>query len=141
VAELDKRKESDPFPSQDPQPAAPDYSQPTLYDAKKALDAGDVRKARLILEQLAQGTPSPETLLLLAQLELDNPKKQPDALEHLRQAVALDPQYTTAWLTLANYWSLRSQPDKQRRCLEKILTYEPNNRDVKDALNYLGHKK
>jgi tetratricopeptide (TPR) repeat protein len=138
---LDKRSDPDPFPGQDPQPAAPDYSQPTLYDAKKALDAGDVRKARLMLEKLAQSNPNAETFLLLAQLELDNPKKQSKALEHLRQAVALEPQHTTAWLTLANYWSLRSQPDKQRRCLEKILHYEPNNRDVKDALQYLGPKK
>jgi len=138
---LDKPSDPGWFPGQDPQPAAPDYSQPTVYDAKKALNAGDVRKARLMLEKLAQTNPNAETLLLLAQLELDNPKKQPDALEHLRQAVALDPQSTTAWLTLANYWSLRGQPDKQRRCLEKILTYEPNNRDVKDALSYLGPKK
>ena len=138
---MDKPSDPDPFPGQDPQPAAPDYSQPTLFDAKKALNAGDVRRARLMLETLAQSNPNAETLLLLAQLELDNPKKQPEALEHLRQAVALDPQNTTAWLTLANYWSLRGQPDKQRRCLEKILTYEPNNRDVKDALAYLGHQK
>jgi Tfp pilus assembly protein PilF len=138
---LDKPSDPDPVPGQDPQPAAPDYSQPTLFDAKKALDAGEVRKARLLLEKLAQGNPTAETLLLLAQLELDNPKRQPDALEHLRQAVAVDPQCTTAWLTLANYWSLRGQPDKQRRCLEKILTYEPNNRDVREALGYLGPKK
>ncbi len=118
-------------------PATADYSQPSLFDAKKALTDGEVRKAHVMLERVVEQTPTAEALLLLAQIELDSMRKQPEALEHLRQAVAIDPQNTRAWLTLANYWSLRGQRDKQRRCLEKILAYEPNNRDVREALNYL----
>ena len=36
------------------------------------------------------------------------------ALERLRQATELQPTCTEAWLALANYWSLRGAPDKQR---------------------------
>jgi Tfp pilus assembly protein PilF len=94
-----------------------------------------------MLEDLAKNAPDAESLLLLAQLELDNPKRHTSALEHLRLAVAMAPQNTEAWLTLANYWSLRGQSEKQRRCLEKILAYEPGNRDVRDALELLLSKR
>ncbi len=138
---MDKPDAPDPSADLEARRASTDYSQPSLFDAKKALTDGEVRKAQFMLERLVQQTPTAEALLLLAQIELDSMRKHAEALEHLRQAVAIDPQNTPAWLTLANYWSLRSQPDKQRRCLEKILVYEPNNRDVKEALKYLTPAK
>ena len=130
-----------PSQLQDPQATASQLSEVSLYLAKKYLASGEIRKARTMLEELVRRTPDAESLLLLAQLELDNPKRHVDALEHMRQAVAMSPQYTEAWLTLANYWSVRGQPEKQRRCLEKVLAYEPSNRDVRDALTLLLTKK
>ena len=118
-----------------------DFSQPSVSAAKDFMATGEYRKARLMLEDLVKNAPDAESLLLLAQLELDNPKRHPSALEHLRRAVVIAPQNTEAWLTLANYWSMRGQTEKQRRCLEKILAYEPSNRDVRDALELLLTKK
>jgi tetratricopeptide (TPR) repeat protein len=94
-----------------------------------------------MLEGLVKETPDADSLLLLAQLELDNPKRHASALEHLRLATVMAPQHTEVWLTLANYWSMRGQADKQRRCLEKILAYEPTNQDVRSALELLLTKK
>jgi predicted Zn-dependent protease len=126
---------------QAPNPTTTDFAHASVTAAKDLIAMGELRRARLMLEGLVKTSPEPESLLLLAQLELDNPKRQPDALEHLRRAVAMEPQYTQAWLTLANYWSLRGHPDKQRRCLEKILAYEPRNADARDALELLITRK
>jgi Tfp pilus assembly protein PilF len=109
--------------------------------ARNLINTGEYRRARLMLEDLVKRAPDGDSLLLLAQLELENPKRHPSALEHLRLAVVMAPQNTEAWLTLANYWSTRGQSDKQRRCLEKILAYEPANHDVRDALEMLLTKK
>ena len=94
-----------------------------------------------MLEQLAEKEPEAETLVTLASLEIDNPKRQPSALEHIKRALELSPQLTQGWMMLANYWSLRGQPEKQKRCLEKILTYDKNNRDVRDALELIVVKR
>ncbi len=126
---------------QGPQFGAADFSQASLPLAKHLIDIGDLRKARLMLEQLVEMAPDAETLVTLASLEVDNPKRQQDALEHIKRALEMAPQLTQGWLMLANYWSLRGQPDKQKRCLEKILAYDPRNRDARDAIELIVVKK
>jgi len=137
---LDREQGGNPGAGTAPR-ATTDFSQSSTATAKSLIDAGQYRKARLMLEGLVKQTPEAEALLLLAQLELDNPKRHPIALEHLKQALVIAPDYTEAWLTLANYWSLKGQPDKQKRCLEKVLTYNPANKDVRLALELLITKK
>jgi Tfp pilus assembly protein PilF len=143
VEALDVGKDQDTAP---PQPKGPrstvtDFSQASLAAAQSLVDSGEYRRARLMLEDIVKNAPDAGALLLLAQLELDNPKRHPSALEHLRQAVVMAPENTEAWLTLANYWSMRGQSDKQRRCLEKILAYDPTNQDVRSALELILTKK
>ena len=105
--------------------------------AKQLIASNDQRKAAKLLEQVVTQVPDPEALLLLGKIEIQRIQTQPQALEHLRQATAAHPQLTEAWLMLANYWSLRSQPEKQRRCLEKILAYDPRNLDARNTLQLL----
>ena len=128
-------------PGQGPQPTEGDFVQANLPLAKHLIDIGDLRKARLMLEQLAEKEPDAESLITLASLEIDNPKRQPSALEHIKRALELSPQLTPGWLMLANYWGMKGQLEKQKRCLEKILTYDKNNRDVRDALELIVVKK
>ncbi len=128
-------------PGQYVQVSSSDFSNASVQLAKHLIDLGDLRKARLMLEQLVQTAPDAETLITLASLEIDNPKRQPAALEHIKRALEIQPQHTQGWLMLANYWGLRGQPEKQRRCLEKILTYDKNNRDVRDALELIVTKR
>ncbi|MCU0291652.1 MAG: hypothetical protein MUF10_06620 [Thermoanaerobaculaceae bacterium] len=109
----------------------------TLAQAKQLIASGDRRGALRLLEHVVAQVPDPEALLLLAKIEIERLQTQPQALEHLRQATAAHPQLTEAWLMLANYWSLRSQPEKQRRCLEKILAYDPRNLDARNTLQLL----
>ena len=141
AAELDRDQGKNPPQQQGPRSTTTDYSQASVAAAKNLIATGEFRRARVMLEDLVKRAPDGESLFLLAQLELDNPKRHPSALEHLRLAVVMAPQHTEAWLTLANYWSMRGQTEKQRRCLEKILAYEPANRDVRDALELLLTKK
>lgn len=136
-----KDQERDPAQNRGPRSTVTDFSQSSLATARDLVASGEYRRARLMLEDIVKNAPDADSLLLLAQLELDNPKRHPSALEHLRLAVVIAPQHTEAWLTLANYWSMRGQAEKQRRCLEKILAYEPGNRDVRSALEMLLTKK
>jgi len=138
---LDKDHDGNPAQQPGPRSTTTDFSQPSVEAARNLINTGEYRRARLMLEDLVKRAPDGDSLLLLAQLELENPKRHPSALEHLRLAVVMAPQNTEAWLTLANYWSMRGQVDKQRRCLEKILAYEPANHDVRDALEMLLTKK
>ncbi len=109
--------------------------------AKKAITAGNRREAKELLERVLRHARSAEALYLLSQLELDQPSTTPKALEHLREAVAINPIYTAAWLALANYWGARGETVKQRRCLEKILAYDSKNHDVREALELLAERK
>jgi Tfp pilus assembly protein PilF len=108
--------------------------------ARKAMAAGNTREAKDLLERTLRHARSAEALYLLSQLEMDHPSTTPQALEHLHEAVKLNPIYTAAWLALANYWGARGETAKQRRCLEKILTYDSKNHDVREALDLLAER-
>ena len=129
------------LPDDGEQSGAGDFVDANLPLAKHLIDIGDLRKARLMLEQLAETAPDADTLLTLASLEIDNPRRQPSALEHIKRALEIAPQTTQGWMMLANYWGLKGHPDKQKRCLEKILTYDKNNRDVRDAIELIVVRK
>ncbi len=109
--------------------------------ARELLRAGDVGMAVQLLDQAARLNPTAETLLLLARAEFKNPMWSQRALDHLKHAVALAPEFTEAWLELANFWATRKQEDRQRQCLERILDYEPANEDVRAALASLKRPK
>jgi hypothetical protein len=98
----------------------------------------DQAEAHKLLAKAVEVVADASALTVLAELEMHNPLWRPRALDRLKQAVAIDPRYTGAWFALANYWSLRLEPDKQRRCLEKILLYEPGNREARHTLDLLG---
>lgn len=106
-----------------------------LEFGKKVLASGDSRKAMKFLELSAEQEPSAEALTLLARIELGFPGLRPKALEHLKQAVSVAPRCTEAWLLLAEFWAAKQDQEKQRRCLEKILAYDPENADARRALN------
>lgn len=120
---------------------SPDFSHASVPLAKQLIAAGELRKARLMLEQIVEKAPEADALVTLATLEIDNPKRQSDALDHLKRALELTPHHTEAWLLLANYWGLKGQADKQKRCLEKILSYDKANSDARDAIELLVTRK
>ena len=105
-----------------------------LNRARELILAGDVGMAVQLLDQAARLSPTAETLLLLARAEFRNPMWSQRALDHLKHAVALAPEFTEAWLELANFWAMRNLFDRQRQCLERILEYDPQNADVRAAL-------
>ena len=109
--------------------------------AKELARAGDVGMAVHLLDQAVRLNPQSETLLALARLEFKNPMWSQRALDHLKHAVALAPDYTEAWLELANFWGTRNKLDRQRQCLEKILEFDPHNEDVKETLSALKRQK
>ncbi len=109
-------------------------------DKEKALQLlaqGEERQAVRLLMHAVSMLPDPHSLVLLAELEVANPLWRERALAHLKQALEMDPRFTPAWLALANYWGLRGDTGKQRRCLENILKYDPHNREAKEALAHL----
>jgi hypothetical protein len=101
---------------------------------------GDPRLAYKLLQPAVDAVPDADHLVVLAEIEISNPLWRQRALDHLKLAMVLNPQLTPGWLALANYWGLRGQPEKQRRCLEKILVYNPANTDVLDAIDLLDRQ-
>lgn len=120
--------------------APPDKAEANVLFARKMIGKGNLQTAIRLLTEAVELKPTAESLVMLAELELDRPPLYAKALEHLKQVTELDPRNTKAWLLLANYWSLRGQPEKQRRCLERILAYEPNNNDIRDAIAMITTK-
>lgn len=108
-----------------------------VAQARRLMAQNEFGPAAELLDQAVRLMPDPETLLLLAQVEFRNPMWAQRALDRLRHAVALNPKFTKGWLELANYWGMRGQTEKQKQCLEKILSYDPGNRDARSALNAL----
>ena len=106
--------------------------------ALRMLQMGDnTLKAYRLLSRAVAVVPDAMALVQLAHIEQANPLWRGRALERLKQATELQPTCTPAWLALANYWSTRGQRDKQRRCLERILTYDKANLEVRHALSLL----
>lgn len=135
----------------DPAPLASDEASGPISDdeisqaesdkrrAKLMLQAGgDSRGAHKLLAKAVEVRADADSLVTLAEIELANPLWRQRALDRLKQAVALNPKCTAAWLALANYWGTRGQVDKQRRCLERILEYEPMNDVVRETLSSLS---
>jgi len=112
-----------------------------LKRAQELLRAGDVGMAVQLLDQAVRLNPTAENLLLLARAEFKNPMWSQRALDHLKHAVALAPEFTEAWLELANFWATRNLIDRQQQCLERILEYDPGNPDVKAALSHTKKPK
>ena len=112
-----------------------------LNRARELLRAGDVGMAVQLLDQAARLNPTAETLLWLARAEFKNPMWSQRALDHLKHAVALAPEFTEAWLELANFWATRNRIEHQQQCLEMILQYDPDNPDVKASLKSLKRPK
>jgi tetratricopeptide (TPR) repeat protein len=106
--------------------------------AYEMLASGEDRRAAYRL--LARGVevaPDADGLVMMARIEVANPLWRQKALDHLKKAIDLDPKATAAWIELANYWSLRGEPDKQLRCLEAVLRYDPKNGDIRRTLDLL----
>jgi tetratricopeptide (TPR) repeat protein len=102
------------------------------------LGDGNRAQAFRLLAQAAQLSPEPDILVALATLELEEQRWWPRALRHLKQALESAPTHTEGWLALASYWRLRAQPGKERYCLEKILAYDPGNREASRLLGEIA---
>lgn len=98
--------------------------------AQEAIRVGDQGLAVQLLDQAVRFDPQPESLYQLARLEFKNPMWVQRGLDHLRQAVTVAPTFTEAWLELARFWIRRERPERARQCLDRILAYDPENRDA-----------
>jgi len=123
-------------------PLDPEKAEEAKHEAFAILQrGGDPRKAQKLLAAAVEVAADPAALCTLAELEMANPLWRAKALDRLKQAVTIAPQHTPAWFMLANYWSTRGQPEKQQRCLQHILTYEPRNPAAREALELLEATK
>jgi curved DNA-binding protein CbpA len=123
------------------QRARRELARANVQRAQALIRAGDFGAAVQLLDEAVRAEPNAESLLLLARLEQRNPMWTNRVLDHLRMSVTLDPEYTDAWLELAAFWGKRSQKERQRQCLEKILAYDPVNGEVMRLLDSLRAKK
>lgn len=123
------------------QRARRELARANMQRAQTLVRAGDFGAAVQLLDESVRAEPNSESLLLLARLEQRNPMWTKRVLEHLRQAVTMDPQYTEAWLELAAFWGKKGQPERQRQCLEKILAYDSAHAEAARLLGGLKARK
>ncbi len=128
------------FDAQDaPTPTDLDKAERDKRTAIEMLDSGaDSRVAVRMLSAAVEVSPDPDSLVILAQVEQANPLWRQKALDRLKKAVAMSPRHSGAWLAIANYWGVRGDKEKQRRAMQKILAYDPNNHEIREALELLG---
>jgi curved DNA-binding protein CbpA len=113
----------------------------SIRQAEELTRRGDPGGAVNLLEQAARYDPQPATLVALARLQLKNPMWSNRALDHLRHAVAVDPRHTEALLELARFWVRRGQPAQARECLEKLIAFEPTNREAQEMMQATRNSK
>jgi len=123
------------------QRARRELARANVQRAQTLVRAGDFGAAVQLLDEAARAEPNADTLLLLARLEQRNPMWTNRVLDHLRLAIAMDPQFTEAWLELAAFWGKKHQKERQRQCLEKVLAYDPINSDALRMLAGLKNGK
>ncbi len=78
-------------------------------------------------------TPRQETLFYEGMLALDRGNRK-TARDYFRKAVEIDRAFTDPWLWLVSTFD---DPAKQRKCLEWVLTYEPDHPQAFEALALL----
>lgn len=111
-----------------------EVAQANVRRAQEAIRVNDVGLAVQLLDQAVRFDPKPENLLMLARLEFRNPMWAQRGLDHLRQAVTVDPRFTEGWLELARFWAKKQRHDRQCQCLERVLAYDPHNREALTAM-------
>jgi len=87
---------------------------------------GELYLAIQLLEQACALDPRPAELIKLSRLLLRNPLWTNRALSYMRRAIQVDPEYVEAWLELAQFWHRRSNPERERKALEKALAARPD---------------
>lgn len=105
-----------------------------LRRAKELIALGNNTMAIELLDEVVKVKPEPATLLQLARLEMKNPMWVQRAIDRLKHAVSINPRYTEAWLDLAELCRARKDVASQRQCLEKVLSYEPSNKEAQASL-------
>ncbi len=98
-----------------------------IQRAHEFLRDGEVYQAILLLEQVCELDPTPERLLELAKLLVRNPLWAQRALRTLKQAIEARPDFTDAWIELAEFWRRRGNRERQRKALERALAADPEN--------------
>jgi curved DNA-binding protein CbpA len=122
------------------QRARRELARANLQRAEALVRAGDFGAAVQLLGEAVRAEATADSLLMLARLELRNPMWANRVLGHLREAIAIEPQHTDAWLELAAFWGKKGQKERQRQCLEKIVAYDSGNPDATRALAALKGK-
>jgi hypothetical protein len=96
-----------------------------LARADAMRESGDVFSAIKLLEELSELEQSPQILFKLAKLMFLNPHWANRALEKLRRAVEIDPEFTEGWLEVAEFWRRQKNRERQRKALERALAANP----------------
>lgn len=97
-----------------------------LRQVDRLIRTGDNFSAVKLLEQVCDLDPQPAHLVKLAKTMLLNPSWATRALEKLRRAVEIDPNYTDGWLAVADYWRGQRNPERERKALEQALGASPD---------------
>lgn len=110
--------------------ATPSEAGSAVEQADRAMQSGDLFRALELFQKACDLDPQPEHLLKLAKLMFFNPTWDNQALAKVKKALELDPEFTDAWLTLADFWKRRKNTERERKALERAIAGNPENTEA-----------
>lgn len=138
-----KRKEYDQLLAR----GAGDKAQLDQYVARRAIAIGNLQLARelhikndfygaiLLLRQAVRFDPgNPEAWHLLGDCEARNPKWRRDAAVSFQKALAADPKYVDALLSLGDLYRQEGLPARAKAFYDDVLAIDPENSTAKSRL-------
>ncbi len=110
--------------------------------AKYYMLKGDADKAHQYLtsSHLYENDPSPEYLLILAEVELAT-NRLPEAERHLLQAIESDPDLAEAYYVLAHIYEASGNRKKAIQFMQKAVELDPDNKHYLEQLRQLERQR
>lgn len=107
--------------------------------AKELLERRRLAEAASYLENaIKQDDSVAEYHLELGALLAGNPRRRPDAEEHLMRAAEIDPSLTAAYLALGELYVKAARPAEAARLFRETLRWDPHNVNARAQIDALG---
>jgi tetratricopeptide (TPR) repeat protein len=113
-----------------------------FHRARELTVQGDYYGAIVLLKQAVNFSPeNAEAWYLLGTCQERNPKWRRDAAESFQKALAIDPNYIDALISLGDLYKIEAMISRAQSCYEDVLKIVPDNQPAKSRLASLKKER
>ena len=109
--------------------------------ARLLMDRGQHREALQFIENALDLDRKPAYLVGLASIQARHPRQRSEAMEHLNEAIALDPTLADAHVALAELHLRNEDPAAAAEAISQALHWAPNNREAQRLAERLAKSR